>query len=251
MDESPFILSDAQLARRRRRVFPLEAGGEVYYVKTARVRKYHIGHRIQKLCHALTGNPLLIPTVFTDIRAAMHYETRKLRLLRAKKLPVPEVVYEEARYFVTRDVGRPLHKVIRRERKRGQEYALRAIRTLAQLHHKGFAHGGAQLKNFTLKKDAIHLIDFEKNVEVAALHEMQFRDVLLFLIHLEGLRLPISYPQLTEAYEAASPLEIHPRLREIPHALRLLKLVDIPPLTAIPMKDVRIITRLMKRLENL
>jgi len=249
MTGHPFLLSDAFLQGQRRRVFSLDVAGARYYVKTTNVKNFHFGHRLQGLAYRLTGNPLMIPTVFRDVPTAMKYEVKKLKRLREKQLPVPEVVYAEDRYFVTRDVGDPLHKVIKKHRDKGQEYALRAIKTLAKLHRTDTAHGGAQLKNFTLKNDKVHIIDFEENVEQAPLAEMQFRDILMFLLHLEGMGVAVDYKALTEAYESEVPYIIRARLRELAGRYRILKATELPLVRVLPMKDLRNFGRLLLQLE--
>ena len=91
--DSPFVLSDAVLNAQRRRVFSIKVDGARFFVKTDRVRKCHMGHRVQSLLYRASRNPLIAPTIFPDIASSMAYEVSKLARLRNKKFPVPEVVF--------------------------------------------------------------------------------------------------------------------------------------------------------------
>jgi len=249
--DSPFVLSDAKLQSQRRRVFSIEVGGARYYVKTDKVRKYHVGHRAQSLLYRASHNPLLAPTIFPDIASSMAYEVKKLKRLREKKLPVPEVVYQEPRYFVTRDVGTPLHKVIRKDREKAHPYALKAMGLLARLHRGEIAHGGTQLKNFTLKEESVYLIDFEENVERVEFEDMRLRDFMLFLIHVESMQFKVSYAALIGHYEETSELAIRHRLLEMARRYRILRIVDNPMLNPFGMKDLRAFARVLAKLAAL
>lgn len=249
--DSPFVLSDAVLNAQRRRVFSIKVDGARFFVKTDRVRKCHMGHRVQSLLYRASRNPLIAPTIFPDIASSMAYEVSKLARLRNKKFPVPEVVFRASRYFVTRDVGEPLHKVIGKDQENADYYALKAMRVLARLHRDEIAHGGAQLKNFTYKDESVYLIDFEENVDRAHFEDMRLRDLILFLIHAESMRFEVSYAALIGQYEAISRNAIRPWLLGIARRYRMLRLAENPLLNPFGMKDLRAFARVLTKLAAL
>ncbi len=236
---NPFVLADGVLQRAHRRVFPFEVEGIRYYVKKRVVRKGRFGRLVQQQAYRLTGNILLAPTTFSHVSEAFAHEVAKLQRLAEANMPVPRVMFADKDYMVLEDVGQALHKCVVQEPAQAAAYIAAAMEALAQLHSAGFAHGGAQLKNFTLKDGRVYLIDFEENVEQYPLEDMQIRDVLVFLAYLGRLGIPIDYANVIARYEAARHVLIHDRLFEILHNWLWIRFLGIPAFAALHHHDMK------------
>ena len=93
-------------------------------------------------------------------QALMQHEVDAFDSLRARGLPVPQIVLRRPGYFVLSDAGPDLDTQLGDPANRAPRLATAAL-ALADLHHAGAAHGGAHLRNMCLKDDRISFIDLE------------------------------------------------------------------------------------------
>ncbi|CAM4291237.1 hypothetical protein [Kerstersia similis] len=101
----------------------------------------------------------------------IHFEAGRLRALAHGGCAVPEVYLDEERFIVLEHVGRSLDEIVRDQplAKAGQLYDA-AVDDLAGFHRQGFWHGGAQLRNLTLRDGRLYRIDFEERFGAALSH---------------------------------------------------------------------------------
>jgi tRNA A-37 threonylcarbamoyl transferase component Bud32 len=106
------------------------------------------------------------PTIL--LRNGLDYEAERLRRLRAADCRVPDIWWHEPGLLVLEHVGTDLNALMRHG---SDEYrvdlARQAGRDLAEFHQRGFCHGGAQIRNLTVRGTEIWRIDFEENIAEA------------------------------------------------------------------------------------
>lgn len=143
---------------------------------------------------------ILAPTVNTKKNS--EHEAVKMNILKEKGVNVPKIFYSCPKYFILEDCGERLKDFVKREDVLDKEHYLKkAIKSIAELHNLGFAHGGSQIRNFTVKNDEVYMIDFEEVIADKYLHHIQFRDVLIFLISIATLDFKIDYLSILKHYE--------------------------------------------------
>ncbi len=246
---NPFVLSDETLNSARRRVFTLDVDGKHYFVKKQLAGKARYGPLVQRVAYAVTGNMLLAPTTFADPGASLAYEKEKLERLLAAHIPVPKIVHSDPRYLVLEDVGAVMHKAVSQKPDRADEYLVRAVVALANLHQAGFAHGGAQLKNFTLKDDKVYLIDFEERVEQYPIEEMQLRDVFVFLTYVGRLGVTVNYDDIITRYETVRGVLVRERLAKSMRPLRWITILNAPVFDRFQLHDMKAFAALVDHLK--
>jgi tRNA A-37 threonylcarbamoyl transferase component Bud32 len=138
-------------------------------------------------CRALLGE---FPRPGVLLKNSLQHEAARLRFLGRAGCRVPGVWHSQADLLVLEHVGEPLPGLIRRGDESVQrELAGAAARDLADFHARGFWHGGAQLRNMTLRDGRLWRIDFEENIgEALSLPLAQAYDVFQALSSLLSLR---------------------------------------------------------------
>lgn len=157
----------------------IEAAELAYYQNQQRVVPFHWNEQLFYLKKAGRGTHSSIKAYISMIvcrlafhqkyskdsleQGDIHDESARIRELQASGILVPRVETENDRYMVLQDAGTPLEQIIQplSAEKRMQWY-LRTIKELALLHQKHQWHGGAQLRNHSVKNDTIYRIDFEE-----------------------------------------------------------------------------------------
>ncbi|ARP88593.1 hypothetical protein [Bordetella genomosp. 9] len=99
------------------------------------------------------------------LRNGLDYEAERLRRLRAADCRVPDIWWQEPGLLVLEHVGTDLNALMRHGSEEYRvELARQAGRDLAEFHQRGFCHGGAQIRNLTVRNGEIWRIDFEENI---------------------------------------------------------------------------------------
>lgn len=110
---------------------------------------------------------------------SIQHEASRLRQLRAQHLNVPKIYINHSRYIVMEYCGECVEKQLRAN-PHDQALLYEIVENLIHLHQGGQWHGGAQVRNLTLKDGIIYRIDFEENIGNAMpLHLAQAYDMLL------------------------------------------------------------------------
>lgn len=124
------------------------------------------------------------------LRNGLPYEAKRLRLLSEAGCRVPLVWVEAPGLLVLEHVGVDFAELIRHAAPEQRVQWVRALAVdLAHFHEQGHCHGGAQIRNVTLRDGELWRIDFEENVAGAlSLPLAQAYDLYQLLSSLLGLR---------------------------------------------------------------
>ena len=227
-------------------IFAHEIAGERVFVKKKLLSKNPLGRLAQRILFAATGNILLLPPD-SPRRAGADYEARTLRALAAKGINVPAVLHDEEDYFVMEDAGESLYEVLRDSPEGREDLAVRSIIELRRLHDLGFAHGGAQIKNMTVRDNVILFIDFEEAIPDRHLAAFQVRDLFLFLLSLERCGFDPDLPKLLAAYSGSEP---DAKAMQLPPLLKKWKILNISNwriFSKLKIRDIRALSSLVDK----
>lgn len=188
------------------KVSKLTADNKTFYLKR-NIEKKIFRKRIMNFIQFFLADVLQLkvfaPTANTT-KLSTH-ESDKITELKKSGLKVPNIYYSSPEYFIMGDCGDRLKDILKIKNINKNLLLQEAIKTLALLHNAGFAHGGAQIRNFTYKNNKVYMIDFEEKVRDRHLSAIQFRDVLVFLISVASLRSKdINYLSILKTYEKHS-----------------------------------------------
>ncbi len=99
------------------------------------------------------------------LQNGLAHEARRLAQLLEAGCRVPELWWREQNLLVLEFVGNDLADLIRNEDSTSRLWLARAAAAdLAAFHARGMWHGGAQIRNLTLRDGEIWRIDFEENI---------------------------------------------------------------------------------------
>lgn len=235
-----------ELRLRRSSVFRHEIAGVPVWVKQARRLENPLGRWIQKALYGATGLLLLTPP--GEIPGnRIRFEAETMRRMAGIGVPVPTVLHLEDDYFVMSDCGPNLVQSLRRDPAGIESWLEQALRVLRSLHASGQAHGGAQIKNFTVLDGVVHCIDFEEGIPAGRLDDFQLRDLFLFLLSMEREKLDPDLPGMCRVYAGDEWREIWRRLRNALKQLRLVRLSEWSLLNRLSMRDIRCLSRLVAK----
>lgn len=231
-------------------VFPFHYDEQWYWVKKATKNGSNVLHR---LVYKVLQTPVLAPVKKMSPAQSIVYEAQRMRRLKADFPYLPEVVTYTEEFMVTVDCGEDLRSLVKyRITDSSGVDALfkRAVEHLAKLHGLQHFHGGAQIKNFTLKEGELYLVDFEEDFQGIALPDLQFRDLLLFLNSVARTGYAVDYPALIERYGALSGhSDFHQRLQGLKERFSFLwALLQNPVVYRLADKDTKGMYRLFKQL---
>lgn len=131
-------------------------GAVSYALRYARAALLALG------CRLVLGE---FPNPRVLLRNGVDYEAERLRQLRQADCRVPDIWYHEPGLLVLEHVGTDLIALMRHgSDERRIALAAQAGRDLAEFHKRGFCHGGAQIRNLTMRGDEMWRIDFEENI---------------------------------------------------------------------------------------
>jgi tRNA A-37 threonylcarbamoyl transferase component Bud32 len=169
----------------------------------------------------ITGTALPTSTLaLSGATSGMDYEAGRLKRLAADGVRVPRVALLTPEFFVLEHCGAIVEAHLANWPPATWRRELpRLASELGEFHRAGHWHGGAQIKNITLRDGVSYRIDFEEDFgEFLPLPVTQAADLVLFLnsISLSG---PIVesearklLPQLIDHYFAANP---DPEIRDV------------------------------------
>lgn len=232
-------------------VFPWRAGDENVWVKKRRPGKNPLGWWAQRIIYRLTGIILALPPDRSPGNGA-RFEAETLRRLEGLGVRVPRVLHVEDDYFVMSDAGTTLERHLAANPGQTGELIDRAARELRALHRYDTAHGGAQIKNLTVRDGDIHFIDFEERIPEKRLREFQVRDLFLFLFSLERAGHDPDLAAVCRSY--GGPADGDRVLADVRRALAQLwpaRLFDWRVFSFLSMRDIRGLCRLIRKAENL
>jgi len=99
------------------------------------------------------------------LQNGLAHEAQRLSTLLQAGCRVPEVWWQEQGLLVLEYVGEDLADLIRNEDSTSQLWLTRAAANdMATFHARGMWHGGAQIRNITLRDGQLWRIDFEENI---------------------------------------------------------------------------------------
>lgn len=166
--------------RHSKDVHVLTLMGQRYVMKFRRPRdRSHIrAWASSALCGALFGT---FPKPKRLLPGGIHHEARRLRTLRKHGVRVPKVHLITDDHLILEHCGETLETLLKSASDKDRSELLWAtVDDLIKFHQAGHWHGGAQVRNLTLKKGFIYRIDFEEQVGSALpLPYAQAFDVLL------------------------------------------------------------------------
>jgi len=169
--------TDCVVKRRRRGVLQ----GASYLLRYARALVLAIG------CKLFLGE---FPRPGVLLRNGLAHEAERLRGLSQAGCRVPHVWWEAPGLLVLEHVGPDLAGLVRHADPAQRVQWVRALAAdLATFHARGHWHGGAQIRNITLRDGELWRIDFEENVGGAlSLPLAQAYDLFQLVSSLLGLR---------------------------------------------------------------
>lgn len=186
-----------------RKISRIDCDGKIYYLKRRLEKKFWRKKAMKLIQNGLVlflGLRELAPTA--NVRRASSYEPKKIIDLGRKGLSVPEVLYYNDDYFIMTDCGETLQRHIKRHPEKAEQLLSQAMSQLAELHNCGDAHGGAQVRNFAVRDGQVTMFDFEEIIPEKYCENIQFRDILVFLISLSRDKsIDINYRELLKHYE--------------------------------------------------
>lgn len=227
-------------------VFRHEVAGVPVWVKQARRSENPLGRFAQRLLYGATGLLLLTPPgKMTHNR--VRFEAETLGRMAELGVPVPAVLHVDDDYFVMADCGPNLVQVLKNNRGEADLWIGQALGVLRQMHSRGQAHGGAQIKNFTVLDGRVHCIDFEESIPAERLEDFQLRDLFLFALSLERHNLDPDLPRLCRAYAGEDWRGVWQRLRQALEQLRLVRCSEWGIFKRLSMRDIRSLSRLVAK----
>ncbi len=232
-------------------VFVHQIGDEQVFVKQKRrFGKNPLGHVAQHMLYWLTRNVLTLPPAWPTGNS-VDFETGTLRHLAALQVKVPEILHQEPDYFVMSNAGVTLEEYLLKHPDQRDVMIDRVAEALAEFHRLGTAHGGAQVKNITVKNEAIYFIDFETSIPANRLKEFQLRDVFLFILSLERHGHDPDLRRICERYDGGPNGPTLAGIKKSLLGFQIVCLLDNPLLDRLSMRDVRSLVSLVRKAKAL
>jgi len=151
------------------------------------VLRYLRASMLAVVCRIFLGE---FPRPGVLLRNGLPYEAERLRHLRQANWRVPDVWWQQPGMLVLEHVGDNLPWRIRGADPERRRELVRAVALdLAAFHARGLWHGGAQVRNLTLRDGVLWRIDFEENIGGAlSLPLAQAYDLFQTLSSLQSMR---------------------------------------------------------------
>ena len=222
---------------KRRR--PSLGGGLSYALRYTRALFLGLG------CKLFLGE---FPRPGVVLRNGLEHEAERLSALLQAGCRVPEVWWRERGLLVLEYVGEDLADLIRNEDSTTRLWLARAAAAdLAAFHARGLWHGGAQIRNITLREGELWRIDFEENIGSALSRPLtQAYDLFQMLASITSLRtLPddvgrsLGKLALDVYFEHHPDAEVKKCLRRLARVLRVIAAPLRPLLGRLPSRDVQ------------
>ncbi|MBR8652683.1 hypothetical protein KDH83_05075 [Achromobacter sp. Marseille-Q0513] len=222
---------------KRRR--PSLGGGLSYALRYTRALFLGLG------CKLFLGE---FPRPGVVLRNGLEHEAERLSALLQAGCRVPEVWWQERGLLVLEYVGEDLADLIRNEDSTTRLWLARAAAAdLAAFHARGLWHGGAQIRNITLREGELWRIDFEENIGSALSRPLtQAYDLFQMLASITSLRtLPddvgrtLGKLALDVYFEHHPDAEVKKCLARLARVLRVIAAPLRPLLGRLPSRDVQ------------
>jgi len=162
------------------------------------------------------------------LRNGLAYEAERLRRLSQAGCRVPDVWLEAPGLLVLEHVGQDFAYLIRHaEPMQRRQWVHDLAIDLAEFHAQGHCHGGAQIRNITLRDGRLWRIDFEENIGGALSPPLaQAYDLYQLLSSLLGLRklddadpVGLGKLMLNTYFEAHPAPEVRARLKRLANVI--------------------------------
>lgn len=232
------------------RVFKYLVNSEEVYVKQRENNKKHLGHVLQGLIYKISKNPMLIPTVLSKNENEVIFEAAKIKDLKENGINVPDILYGDEDYFVMSDTGESLKEYMKAHIEKKDYYIEEALGELSKLHSKNFAHGGSQIRNFTIKEEKISLIDFEEKIPEKYIREFKMRDLLVFLLSLQKANFDPDIEKICRVYEQKASFGIYEDLKNFLLKYKWIYFLKGKLFSKIRMKDVRDFIAVIEKIDE-
>ena len=240
----------AKILKENPRVFEYLIDGEKVYVKKREKNKKHLGHVFQEFAYKITKNPMLIPTVLSKNENEVLFEAEKIKKLKNDGINVPDILYSCEDFFVMSDTGESLKEHIKANISRKDHYIEKALEELGRLHYKNYAHGGSQIRNFTIKNEKISLIDFEEKIPEKYIEDFKIRDLLVFILSLQKANFDPDIKKICRVYEEKTSKEVYEDLRKFLLKYKWIYFLKSKIFSKIRMKDVRDFIAVIEKIDK-
>ena len=202
MSDLKAIIKEALRKKPDEDVFSVIYDDQKLWIKKARSTGSNTFH---KWAYKLIKNPLIVPVDEKSPQEAIQHEASKIKRLFALGIHVPKVIDSTTDgYFILEDRGPTINDLMHNNLVNDPMALFEKVVTqLSNLHNKNEFHGSSQIKNFTYQaeQDAVFFIDFEESFDKSiAIEDLQFRDLILFLLSLSRLDIPLDYESLLDTY---------------------------------------------------
>jgi len=182
-------------------VFSIQYQGKKLWVKNARPTGSNTFH---KYAYKLIKNPLIVPVNDKSPQEAARYEASKIQRLHTLNIHVPAVIESTDNYFVLEDCGPTINDLMHNDLvPNPMQLFQKVVTELSRLHNINEFHGSSQIKNFTYnsESDSVCFIDFEESFDTSiVIEDLQFRDLILFLLSLSRLKISLDNEPLLDTY---------------------------------------------------
>ncbi len=243
-----YSLSAAELAGRNS-IFPAVVNGRKVWVKKRRSSGLCLFRRMQKLLYGATGLLVAMPP---DLPPTDNVGFEAERLSRAAELGlrIPAVLHRAADYFVMEDAGTHLDAYVKAHPEEREDVIDRAASALRNMHDLGLVHGGAQIKNITVRDGEIFFIDLEESIPPDRLELFKLRDLFLFLFSLEKTGNEPDLRRIAAVYGGPDAEQVLRRTVRALRQLRPLRIFNSRLFAGLSLRDVRPLCRLADRADR-
>lgn len=182
------------------------------------------------------------------LRNGLDFEAERLRRLVDAGCRVPQVWWQAPGLLVLEHVGVDISSLIRHgSNEQRARLAHAAGRDLAEFHLRGLCHGGAQIRNLTLRDNQMWRIDFEENIGEALSRPLaQAYDLFQLVASLQSLRklpaeaMPTLAQAMLDSYFEVNPDEqVRARLTRLGRILGAVARPLRPLLGRLPYRDIQ------------
>jgi len=198
------IRASAGWRRDRVEIFETDSGPVI--AKGQRAVRSNLGYAALNAIARLTGSRLLQAVPMHGGAQAQAVELRRLGALRAAGVAVPEVLHEEAEFFVMELVpGQNLAQWLAGKPANGLALWQQGLDAIRRTHERGQYLSQAHARNFIVTPQGPVAIDFEDDpLEVMTLDEAQAHDWLVYLLSTVWL-MAEAHPRLLSIWEQYVP----------------------------------------------
>lgn len=244
-----YAIPAGTLARARKNVFSCVVNGRTVWVKKRRPREHVFFRRVQGLVYAATGLLLALPPELPP-RDNVGFETERLRRAAELGLRTPAVLHRTEGYFVLEDAGPDLDAYVKKHPEEREAVIDKAAAELRRMHDLGVVHGGAQIKNMTVRDGEIRFIDFEEGIPDKQFELFKLRDLFLFLFSLEKTGNEPDLRRIAAVYGGPDAERVLRSVVRAVRQLRPLRIFNSRLFSRLGLRDIRPLCRLVDRADR-